>query len=235
MAALFAYTADKPIGPLLVVASSTGLRQGECLALRWDDLDLEAGTLRVQHTLNPHTQELAPTKTALSRREVHLPAAAVTALHEQRRRQLEERLRTGRRWKDAGFVFATRVGTPRDSRGVSRQYHAARVALGLPDLPFHHLRHFAASALLAAGEDLFTVSRILGHSSVATRPASMATSIREAPRGCGPDGRPARRCRNLIGYGAGLRPERKPLQDRPGGAFRVRIELVSRVGFEPST
>jgi integrase len=168
MAALIDATADDRIGPLVVLSATTGLRQGEALGLRWDDVELDAGALTVRHTLTPHTRQLAPTKTDRSRRTVHLPPRTVAALREQRRRQLEDRLRAGRRWNDEGYVFTTAVGTAMDARDVDRRYHAARVRLGLHNVPWHYLRHFAATALLEAGEDLFVVSRILGHTSVAT-------------------------------------------------------------------
>lgn len=93
---------------------------------------------------------------------------AASALREQRRRQLEERLRAGSRWREQGLVFTTEAGSPMDASAVDRAYHAARERAGLPNVPWHFLRHFAATALLAAGEDLFTVSRVLGHASVAT-------------------------------------------------------------------
>ncbi len=92
----------------------------------------------------------------------------MAALREQRRRQLADRLVAGRRWHDSGIDFASAVGTPLDARNVTRAYHEARRRIGLPDIPWHHLRHFAATALPEAGEDLFVVSRILGHTSVAT-------------------------------------------------------------------
>lgn len=154
--------------PLVVLSATTGLRQGEALALRWEDVHLEAGVLSVRHTLDPRTRRIAPTKTERSRRTIHLPAVALAGLREQRRRQLEDRLRAGRRWQDDRFVFASRLGTALDARNVIRRYHAMRQHLGLPDVPWHHLRHFAATALLETGEDLFVVSRILGHTSVAT-------------------------------------------------------------------
>jgi integrase len=179
MAALFEATADDRIGPLVVLSATTGLRQGEALALRWEDVDLDAGVLGVRHTLDVRTQELAPTKTDRSRRTVHLPALTLTALRDQRRRQLEERLRAGHRWQDHGFVFASTIGTALDARNVVRRYHAMRQQAGLPNLPWHHLRHFAASALLEAGEDLFVVSRVLGHTSVATT-ASFYGHVRPA-------------------------------------------------------
>ena len=55
-----------------------------------------------------------------------------------------------------------------DARNVDRRYHTAREVAGLPSVPWYFLRHFAATALLGAGEDLFVVSRILGHTSIAT-------------------------------------------------------------------
>jgi hypothetical protein len=54
---------EDPIGPLVVLSATTGMRQGEALALRWDDVDLDAATLTVRATLDPHTREAAPTKT----------------------------------------------------------------------------------------------------------------------------------------------------------------------------
>jgi integrase len=139
------------------------------LALRWSDLDLEARTVSVKHTPEQGSRQLAPTKTERSRRTIYLSAMAVKALHEQQRRQRYDRLLAGGRWHDAGFVFTTDVGTtPLDAGNLTRRYHAARVRAGLPSIPWHHLRHFAATALLEAGEDLFVVSRVLGHTSVAT-------------------------------------------------------------------
>ena len=119
------------------------------------------------------------TKTDGSRRAVHLPAVTLTALREQRRRQLEDRLRAGHRWHDDGFVFASKIGTALEARNVVRRYHAIREQAGLPNLPWHHLRHFAATSLLEAGEDLFVVSRVLGHTSVATT-ASFYGHVRPA-------------------------------------------------------
>jgi integrase len=97
-----------------------------------------------------------------------MSGCAAAALREQRRRQLENRLRAGRKWRDQDFVFTTAVGMPMDARAVDRRYHAARERLGLPNVPWHFLRHFYATSLLEAGEDLSLVSRSLGHASVAT-------------------------------------------------------------------
>ena len=155
MAALFAATYDDPIGPLLVLSASTGLRQGEALALRWEDVDLEAGTLGAPHARPAH-RRVAATKTERSGRTIHLPAGAVGALREQRRRQLRDRLRSGRQWKDDGYVFATMLGTAKDARNVVAAITQHARCWG-SHVPWHHLRHFAATALLADSEDLFLV------------------------------------------------------------------------------
>jgi len=78
------------------------------------------------------------------------------------------RLAAGSRWGDLDLVFTTPIGTPLDASKVLRTYHAAATRAGLPSRPFHHLRHFAATTLLEAGEDLYTVSRVLGHASITT-------------------------------------------------------------------
>jgi integrase len=122
----------------------------------------------VRQTLDPATHELAPTKAERSRPTLALPARALIALRGQRRRQLKVRLAAGRRWKDSGLVFTTATGQPMDASTVVGQYHAATDRLGLPRRPWHSLRHFAATAMLEAGADIYTVSRMLGHASITT-------------------------------------------------------------------
>jgi integrase len=84
------------LGSLYTVAIATGMRQGELLGLRWQDVDLDAGIVAVRHTLQRQTGELVPPKTERGRRTLQLAGFAVAALREQRRRQLEERLAVGR-------------------------------------------------------------------------------------------------------------------------------------------
>lgn len=166
--ALIAATAGDRHEALYVVAITTGMRQGELLGLRWQDVDLDAGRLTVRHTLRVGMRELSEPKTERARRTLRLGADSVTVLREHRRRQLEERLAAGRRWIDSDFVFATSIGTPLDSHNVTHAFQRILARAGLPHQRFHDLRHACATLLLEDGEELGVVSRILGHSQIAT-------------------------------------------------------------------
>ena len=163
---------DSAVGDRLVAlyltALATGLRQGELLGLRWEDVDLEARRLWVRHTLARVDAKLVllEPKTERSRRTIVLPEVAVSALRAHRTRQLMERLAAGTRWQDTGHVFATTVGTPIEAARVTRAFHAALARAGLPQSRFHDLRHAAATFLLAQGFTLEDVKNLLGHSSI---------------------------------------------------------------------
>ena len=166
--AFLASVSGDPREALYVTALSTGMRQGELLALRWQDVELDVGTVTVRHTLQQGTHTLAPTKTERSRRTLRLPASAVTALRRHKVAQAEQRLGAGRRWQDGDFVFATSHGTPLDARNVTRYFQAALESAGLPHQRFHDLRHGYATLMLEAGEELAVVSRSLGHANLST-------------------------------------------------------------------
>ncbi len=157
---------------LYTVALALGLRQGEALGLRWQDIDLHQGTLTVRYQLQRHAGafSLVEPKTARSRRTLTLPAVALEALRQHRARQAEARLRAGPLWQPPAWapdlVFTTGVGTPLDARNVVRHYHRLLQRAGLPRLRFHDLRHTAASLLLAQGVSLRVVMETLGHSQI---------------------------------------------------------------------
>jgi integrase len=156
---------------IFTVALSLGLRLGEIIGLRWQDVDLNAGTLTVNQTIYRVRGKgviAAAPKTERSRRTLHLPESVVSALRSHRARQLQERLAAGRDWKDTGLVFASRVGTPVDQRNLFRAFKALLAKAGLPDVRFHDLRHSAASLLLAQGVPMRAVMELLGHSSIST-------------------------------------------------------------------
>ncbi|MEY9853834.1 integrase [Leifsonia sp. EB41] len=159
-----------PARPVFELLLHTGLRRGEALALRWEDIDFTARTIRVRGTLARVGSELLVTepKTEKSRRTVYMTDASERVLRAARLEQSEGRLRLGSAWVQTGFVFTTEVGTPRDPRNLLRSLKLAAKKAGLPTtVGLHTLRHSAASTMLAGGVPLKVVSEILGHSSVA--------------------------------------------------------------------
>nr|MBA2521198.1 site-specific integrase [Chloroflexia bacterium] len=146
-----------------------GLRRGELLGLRWDDVDLDRGTLAVRRTLsrgNGGTWELGQPKTAAGQRAVALPASCVAALRAHRDRQGFERQRLGELWQDLGFLFTGRLGTPLHVNVLDNAFRELIAGAGVPRIRFHDLRHTCATLLLAAGVHPKVVQERLGHSDV---------------------------------------------------------------------
>lgn len=153
---------------LFTVALAVGLRLGEALGLRWEDVDLEAGTLRVRAQLQRMGGkiEFVEPKSDRSRRSIKLPGFAVDALLQHRGRQATERLANADVWKDYGLVFTSSVGTPAEERNIRRSLDTILVSHDLPRLRFHDLRHSCATLLLSQGVDVRTIMEILGHSQI---------------------------------------------------------------------
>jgi integrase len=169
-----------PVEGPVTVALLTGLRQGEVLGLTWADVALatDPPTLAVRHQLQRlgGTWHLVPPKAEAARRTLPLPRRAAQALHAQRQRVREQRLRAGPLWQpltgaraDAGLadlVFPSPTGRPQDARNVTRAFQRALARAGLPRLRFHDLRHGTATLLVAAGAPLRAVADLLGHARV---------------------------------------------------------------------
>ena len=153
---------------LYTVALSLGLRQGEALGLRWQDVDLTARTLSVVHALQrvDGKLQLVEPKTDRSRRTIKMPAVVADALAQHRVQQLEMRLLAGARWTETGLIFTSSLGTPLDGANVTRHFQRLLASAGLPRLRFHDLRHSCASLLLAQGIPARVVMETLGHSQI---------------------------------------------------------------------
>ena len=168
---LVATTLVDDLGALWTVLVATGLRQGEALGLAWRDVDLAAGTLTVRQALArgwDGRPTLGPPKSDRSRRTIALPTVARAALDRQRIQQEAARAGAGTAWQDrADLVFTDVVGRPLEGRLVTPALHVALARAGLPAIRCHDLRHTAATLQLAAGVPLATISRTLGHSSIA--------------------------------------------------------------------
>ncbi len=155
---------------LYLLAVHTGMRQGELLALKWEDVDLNAGVIRVKRTLTRDGGRisLGEPKTRRSRRTVHLTGAAAEALRSHLERQLEDIGRLGDRYRDHGLVFTSGVGTPIHPTHLRRRSFVPLLeAAGLPRIRFHDLRHTCATLLLARNVHPKYVQELLGHATVA--------------------------------------------------------------------
>jgi integrase len=155
---------------LYVLAVTTGMRQGELLGLRWEDVDLECRTVRVRRTLTLARGGpcLTEPKTKGSRRSIRLTAGALEALERHRGRQEGEGAAKGDEWNAWNLVFCTRRGTPvRRDNLHDKHWKPLLKRSGLPDVRFHDLRHTCATLLLTKGVHPKIVSEMLGHSSIA--------------------------------------------------------------------
>lgn len=149
-----------------VLATTTGLRRGELLGLRWADVDLDAGRASIRQTLLAVADKLSfsTPKTNRGRRSIPLPRRTVVALKAHRRCQLEERLAWGEGWTDSGLVFTRENGTPVHPDLFSRAFERHARRAGLPRIRLHDLRHTWATLGLRAGVQVKVVSEALGHS-----------------------------------------------------------------------
>lgn len=167
---LFAQAATDRLSPLWLLVTSLGLRRGEALALRWEDVDLDRGHLQVKATVQRVGGRLVRTempKTKSSRRALPLPAVVVDALRAHRGAQVQERL-ASEVWIDDTLVFTTSIGTPLEPRNVLRSFHALCDRAQVRRVRIHDLRHAAASFMLLQGVDMRVVMGTLGHSRLAT-------------------------------------------------------------------
>lgn len=151
---------------LYVCALSLGMRQGELLGLRWTDVDLNTGELRVLQARQRRTGEFTEPKSRQSRRVLPLPAVTIASLREHRDRQFDEKKTMEELWNESGLVFTTTRGTPLDGVNVGRyfQRHVARI--GVRRIRFHDLRHSAATLLISQGVTLREIMEFLGHSQI---------------------------------------------------------------------
>ena len=172
---LFPLLRTERLHAAFIVAVFTGLRRGELLGLRWQDVDMQAMTLQVRQSASRLRVEGQAHKTAVvmqvpktpqSRRTIPLPALCVQALRSHKARQAEERLLLGSAYTDLDLVFCRPDGTPLDPKWMNRTLARLLARAGLPRMRFHDLRHTFATLLMQLGESPKTVSQLLGHAGV---------------------------------------------------------------------
>jgi len=142
-----------------VLGATCGMRIGEVLGIKWEDIDLDKGTLMIKRTI--WRGRVLPTKTNSSRRTIKLPTIALEALH-RHKADLDGHSQRGIEYP--GWVFPTAKGNPHYAANFYRHNWKPKLKVaGLPSITFHQLRHGAASYLFSQRVPIPVVSKYLGH------------------------------------------------------------------------
>ena len=154
LASFFREARESGVFELYYLELATGLRRGELLGLKWEDIDLERGDLRVRRQVSRINGEVveAPLKTKNAYRTLPLAEDTVSVLNEQRRKV-----------GNSPWVFPSPNGGPISPDSVLHMLHRVLKRAGLPKVRFHDLRHTFATLALQNGVDVKTVSGMLGH------------------------------------------------------------------------
>ena len=154
LASFFREARESGVFELYYLELATGLRRGELLGLKWEDIDLDRGDLRVRRQVSRINGEVveAPLKTKNAYRTLPLAEDTVSVLKEQRRKV-----------GNSPWVFPSPNGGPISPDSVLHMLHRVLKRAGLPKVRFHDLRHTFATLALQNGVDVKTVSGMLGH------------------------------------------------------------------------
>ena len=149
---------------LFYLAMSTGMRRGELLGLRWQDV--RPGTLHIRQSLTVVKNQIAISvpKTEKGKRRVAISPNVEETLEAHRQRQEAERQMLGNLWPDNDLVFRTEVGTPIHPRNLERTWYALQKNVDVPKVRLHDLRHLHASLAIRQGMDAKVLADRLGHS-----------------------------------------------------------------------
>ena len=148
--------------------ATTGMRRGEVAGLRWNDVDLRAGQVKVAkpRVAVRYKVHVSEPKTLKGKRWLALDPATVAALREHRARQAEEHLMVGPGWVESGLVFTWPDGRALHPERFTRWFQQHAHDASLPKIRLHDVRHSYATAALAAGVPAKIVSERLGHANV---------------------------------------------------------------------
>ncbi|WP_405959156.1 site-specific integrase [Streptomyces sp. NBC_00868] len=173
-----------PLYPAFVLAIALGLRRGELVGLRWENVDLDTREVRVRsqrQRVRGESYEDDP-KGRRRRQTLPLPGICVAPLRWQRMRQAAMRETAGAKWEETGYVFTTRTGRPIEPRNVYRSFTRVAKDAGLRVVRLHDARHGTATLLTAAGVPPRVVMEILGHSQIAVTMNVYAHVVQDTQR-----------------------------------------------------
>jgi integrase len=160
---------DEPLYAAFVLILVLGLRRGEVLGLKWDDVDLDGAELRIGHQLQRVRGQLylRETKTETSEATLPLPDICLTALRLRKGSQEVAATLAEEVWHDFGFVFSTRFGTPIEPRNFNRSFHAWCERAGVRRIRVHDARRTCATLLADLDVHPRVVMQILRHAQIA--------------------------------------------------------------------
>jgi integrase len=168
---------------IVTVLMFTGLRRGELLGLKWEDVDLDTGIINVKRNLlylpDKGTFE-DETKTATSRRSIRIPAGVCDLFKEQKTLQAARRLKLGDQWQNSGYIFTAWNGAALNPTTLTSSFDRFRKKHDLTGITLHGLRHTNATLLIANGVPLTTVAQRLGHVNASTTTKIYAHAIQSA-------------------------------------------------------
>jgi integrase len=163
--AFLQHVVGDPLEALWILLLGSGLRRGEALALRWDDVDFEDHTVSVTRSLT--MEDGGPTmtvpKTKTSTRTISVGPSALDALQAHRRQQAQVRLAADEWDNSEALIFTNPTGRRLRPDYVTPRLKKLVAEAGLPWVKVHGLRHTMASLALQNGVDIATVSQRLGH------------------------------------------------------------------------
>ena len=170
--------------PLYLLVAHCGLRCGEAVGLRWEDINLDTGIIEIRQQIVQHGQvaQTAETKTHAGERTIIAAPTVLKALTAERARQRHRRNDARRTWRDTGLAFTTDTGTALHPSHITDQFRRLARDAGLPPIRLHDLRHGAATHALTAGVPIKTVSEMLGHSSYVITADTYTSVADEAKR-----------------------------------------------------
>lgn len=155
---------------LIALAVTTGMRRGELLALRWEDIDWQHGVVAVRRTVNRYGAGVgyvvSEPKTTRGRRTIVVPAFVLDLLRVHRSQQDDLKAQAGETWQEQNLVFPSAIGTFFHPNRLLKDFDRLLQEADLPHIRFHDLRHSAATILLSLGVHPKVVQEILGHSEI---------------------------------------------------------------------